>query len=242
MVSKILDGEIVIASHNKGKIIEFSDLFKDYNLNLSSSSDYNIEEPEENGSSFAENALIKAKATMLGSKKISISDDSGLCVDCLNGEPGIYSARWAGRNKDFSVAMRNILVKDIMRYDFTSVNKDESLSIVRDKLRQKKLGDIFVTDDENLLLGDICVYSMADKAFNTDDDINSRAIDVADLNTIRVNLIDNLEQILPIYRENSKSVVAVVDDKGKLVGILNQNDVLIAYKNIIIDTRRSERL
>ncbi|MDG1154345.1 MAG: chloride channel protein [Alphaproteobacteria bacterium] len=141
-----------------------------------------------------------------------------------------------------NIAMRNILVKDIMRYDFTSVNKDESLSIVRDKLRQKKLGDIFVTDDENLLLGDICVYSMADKAFNTDDDINSRAIDVADLNTIRVNLIDNLEQILPIYRENSKSVVAVVDDKGKLVGILNQNDVLIAYKNIIIDTRRSERL
>ena len=141
-----------------------------------------------------------------------------------------------------NIAMRNILVKDIMRYDFTSVNKNESLSIVRDKLRQKKLGDIFVTDDENLLLGDICVYSMADKAFNTDDDINSRAIDVADLNTIRVNLIDNLEQILPIYRENSKSVVAVVDDKGKLVGILNQNDVLIAYKNIIIDTRRSERL
>ncbi|MFL2659835.1 MAG: chloride channel protein [Alphaproteobacteria bacterium] len=141
-----------------------------------------------------------------------------------------------------NIAMRNILVKDIMRYDFTSVNKDESLSIVRDKLRQKKLGDIFVTDDENLLLGDICVYSMADKAFNTDDDINSRAIDVADLNTIRVNLVDNLEQILPIYRENSKSVVAVVDDKGKLVGILNQNDVLIAYKNIIIDTRRSERL
>ena len=108
MVSKILDGEIVIASHNKGKITEFSDLFKDYNLNLSSSSDYNIEEPEENGSSFAENALIKAKATMLGSKKIAISDDSGLCVDCLNGEPGIYSARWAGRNKDFSVAMEKI--------------------------------------------------------------------------------------------------------------------------------------
>ena len=108
MVSKILDGEIVIASHNKGKITEFSDLIKDYNLNLSSSSDYNIEEPEENGSSFAENALIKAKATMFGSKKIAISDDSGLCVDCLNGEPGIYSARWAGRNKDFSVAMEKI--------------------------------------------------------------------------------------------------------------------------------------
>jgi len=108
MVSKILDSEIVIASHNKGKIIEFSDLFKDYNLNLSSSADYNIEEPEENGSSFVDNSLIKAKATMLGSGKISISDDSGLCVDCLNGEPGIYSARWAGPNKNFSMAMEKI--------------------------------------------------------------------------------------------------------------------------------------
>ena len=108
MVSKILDGEIVIASHNKGKIVEFSDLFKDYDLNLSSSADYDIAEPEENGSSFADNALIKAKTTMLGSGKISISDDSGLCVDCLNGEPGIYSARWAGPNKDFSMAMEKI--------------------------------------------------------------------------------------------------------------------------------------
>ena len=121
MVSKILDGEIVIASHNKGKITEFSNLFKEYNLNLSSSSDYNIEEPEENGSSFAENALIKAKATMLGSKKIAISDDSGLCVDCLNGEPGIYSARWAGRNKDFSVAMEKIN-KKLLEMDSENTN------------------------------------------------------------------------------------------------------------------------
>ena len=121
MVSKILDGEIVIASHNKGKITEFSDLFKEYNLNLSSSSDYNIEQPEENGSSFAENALIKAKATMLGSKKIAISDDSGLCVDCLNGEPGIYSARWAGRNKDFSVAMEKIN-KKLLEMDPENIN------------------------------------------------------------------------------------------------------------------------
>ena len=99
MVSKLLDDEIVIASHNKGKIVEFADLFKDYKLNLSSSADYNIEEPEENGSSFAANALIKARTTMIGSGKIAISDDSGLCVDSLNGEPGIYSARWAGQIK-----------------------------------------------------------------------------------------------------------------------------------------------
>ena len=59
MVSKLLDDEIVIASHNKGKIVEFVDLFKEYKLNLSYSEDYNIEEPEENGSSFEENSLIR---------------------------------------------------------------------------------------------------------------------------------------------------------------------------------------
>ena len=110
MVSKLLDDEIVIASHNKGKIVEFADLFKDYKLNLSSSADYNIEEPEENGSSFAANALIKARTTMIGSGKIAISDDSGLCVDSLNGEPGIYSARWAGPKKDFAMAMAKIKI------------------------------------------------------------------------------------------------------------------------------------
>ncbi len=131
MVSKILDGEIVLASYNKGKIVEFSDLFKDYNLNLSSSADYNIEEPEENGSSFADNALIKAKTTMLGSGKISISDDSGLCVDCLNGEPGIYSARWAGPNKDFSMAMEKINEKLFeMRSENTNAHFFCALAVV----------------------------------------------------------------------------------------------------------------
>jgi len=141
-----------------------------------------------------------------------------------------------------NIAMRNVLVKDIMSYDFSSVHKNECLSVIRDKLKQKKLSDIFVIDDDDLLLGDICVYSMADRAFNTDSDSRYKAIDVADLNTMRVNLSDNLEQVLPIYREHSKNIVAVVDNKGKLVGILHENDVLIAYKNIIIDTRRSERL
>ena len=122
MVSKLLDDEIVIASHNKGKIVEFADLFKDYKLNLSSSADYNIEEPEENGSSFAANALIKARTTMIGSGKIAISDDSGLCVDSLNGEPGIYSARWAGPKKDFAMAMAKIKEK-LLELDTENTNE-----------------------------------------------------------------------------------------------------------------------
>ena len=105
MCKKISGDEIVIASHNIGKIKEFRDIFKNYGYILTSSSDYNLEEPEENGSTFAENALIKAMATMQGTGKVSLSDDSGLCIKELNNDPGIFSARWAGVNKDFNLAM-----------------------------------------------------------------------------------------------------------------------------------------
>ena len=95
MSLKIFGKKIIIASHNLGKISEFRDLFIGYDIDLTSSVDFNIPEPEENGSTFSENALIKAKETMLSTGYISLSDDSGICVEALNGDPGIYSARWA---------------------------------------------------------------------------------------------------------------------------------------------------
>ena len=71
-------------------------------------SKFSQEEPIEDGKTFAENALIKARSAKKLSQQTSLADDSGLCVDALNGDPGIYSARWAGENKDFNLAMRKI--------------------------------------------------------------------------------------------------------------------------------------
>ena len=108
MKKKIDNEKIIIASHNEGKVSEIKDLLKNYNLNIISSSELGIDEPEENGSSFEENALIKSTTTSKLSKIVSISDDSGLCVNSLNGDPGIYSARWAGPDKDFLYAANEI--------------------------------------------------------------------------------------------------------------------------------------
>ena len=108
MKKKINNEDIIIASHNEGKVSEIKDLLKNYDLRTLASSDLGIDEPEENGLSFEENALIKASTTSMLSKTVSISDDSGLCVNALNGEPGIYSARWAGPKKDFLYAANKI--------------------------------------------------------------------------------------------------------------------------------------
>ena len=108
MKKKIDNEEIVIASHNRGKVSEIKDLLKNYDLKILSSSDLGIEEPEENGSSFEENAIIKSSVTSTLSKIVSLSDDSGLCVSALGGQPGIYSARWAGPDKDFLYAAEKI--------------------------------------------------------------------------------------------------------------------------------------
>ena len=108
MKRKIKDEKLIIASHNPGKIVEIGDLLSNYNITISSSNDYGMQEPEENGNSFEENALIKASETAKFCNQISLSDDSGLCVNALAGDPGIFSARWAGPEKDFLVASKLI--------------------------------------------------------------------------------------------------------------------------------------
>ena len=105
---KIIKNKIVIASHNNGKIIEIKDIFKPFKYEILSSKDFNLTEPKETGSTFKENALLKSLYTAKKTGLVSLSDDSGLCINFLNGDPGIYSARLAGKNKDFNVAM-NIL-------------------------------------------------------------------------------------------------------------------------------------
>lgn len=99
---------LVIASHNKGKCDEIRKLLNEFPLDIKSISEFNLNEPEETGLTFADNALIKARAATHATGFASIADDSGLVVFALGDEPGIYSARWAGAAKDFSIGITRI--------------------------------------------------------------------------------------------------------------------------------------
>lgn len=100
--------ELVIASHNEGKVREIADLLTPYASHFYSAAALGLEEPEETGTTFIANALLKAKAAALGSGKVALADDSGLSVTALGGDPGIYSARWAGNPRDFNKAMEKV--------------------------------------------------------------------------------------------------------------------------------------
>ena len=98
----------MIATHNAGKVREIAALLGPYISTFKSAGELGLGEPEETGSTFAENAKIKALASALESGMPSLADDSGLAVYALNGDPGIYSARWAGPSKDFTIAMKKV--------------------------------------------------------------------------------------------------------------------------------------
>lgn len=100
-------GKLVIATHNNGKLVEMADLLRPYGLEAVSAGALGLPEPEENGSTFEENAAIKARAAASASDLPALADDSGLVVSGLSGAPGIYSARWAV-NKDFAPAMARV--------------------------------------------------------------------------------------------------------------------------------------
>lgn len=99
---------LVVASHNAGKVREIRDLLLPFRVEVISSADLGLPEPEETALTFAGNAAIKALAAARASGFPALSDDSGLSVSALGGEPGIYSARWAGPDKDFASAMRAV--------------------------------------------------------------------------------------------------------------------------------------
>ncbi len=103
-----ITNQLVIASHNPGKLAEMRELLSPYGITAIPAGDLDLGEPEETGDSFAANARIKAVAAANAAKLPAFSDDSGLVVDALDGAPGIHSARWAGPNKDFNDAMNRI--------------------------------------------------------------------------------------------------------------------------------------
>lgn len=100
--------ELVIASHNKGKIAEFEKMLAPYNVKIYSANDLNLPDVEETGTTFAENAMLKAEELAKLCNKPCLADDSGLCVDALGGRPGVYSARYAP-NRDFDKAITMLI-------------------------------------------------------------------------------------------------------------------------------------
>jgi XTP/dITP diphosphohydrolase len=107
-VHRKLTGSLVAATHNAGKLREFRELLDPWRIALVSAGDLGLAEPEETGDTFEANAKLKAFAAARAAKMPALADDSGLCVEALDGAPGIYSARWAGGSKDFSGAMARV--------------------------------------------------------------------------------------------------------------------------------------
>jgi XTP/dITP diphosphohydrolase len=103
-----ITGQLVIATHNPGKLAEMRELLSPHGIEVKSATELGLAEPEETGDSFAANAKLKAVAAATAAKLPAFADDSGLVVDALDGAPGIYSARWAGPSKDFNAAMTRI--------------------------------------------------------------------------------------------------------------------------------------
>lgn len=105
-----LEGKkIVVASHNEGKLREFADLMGPFGLEAKSAKEFGLPEPDETGTTFEENAYIKAFAAASATGLPSLSDDSGLVIDALDGAPGVYTANWAETpdgTRDFGLAMQ----------------------------------------------------------------------------------------------------------------------------------------
>ena len=103
-----ITGQLVIATHNPGKLAEMRELLAPYGIEAVSAGELGLDEPDETGDSFRANAQIKAAAAAKSSQLPAFADDSGLAVAALDGAPGIFSARWAGPNKDFAAAMAQV--------------------------------------------------------------------------------------------------------------------------------------
>lgn len=104
--------KLILASHNAGKLKEIRQLMEPYGFDVTSVADLDLPEPAENGTTFEENAYTKALAAAEATGQIALSDDSGLCVEALGGQPGVYTADWAekddGSGRDFGLAMQKV--------------------------------------------------------------------------------------------------------------------------------------
>ena len=108
MARRLRERRLVVASHNPGKVAEINDLLAPYVIETLSAAELDLPEPEETADTFTGNALLKARAGATGADMVALADDSGLQVSALGGEPGIRSARWAGPDRDFDLAMARV--------------------------------------------------------------------------------------------------------------------------------------
>jgi len=106
-----IDGRLVVATHNAGKLREMRELLTPFGIEANSAAELGLDEPEETGTTFAANARLKAQAATTRTGLPAFADDSGLSVDALGGEPGIHSARWAGPDRNFTRAMELVEAK-----------------------------------------------------------------------------------------------------------------------------------
>ncbi len=108
MTRTFSESRLVIASHNAGKVREIAELLAPYGVEVVSAGTLGLAEPVEDGETFIDNAIIKARAAAQASGLPALADDSGLAVHALNGRPGVHSARWAGPNRDFRYGMEKL--------------------------------------------------------------------------------------------------------------------------------------
>ena len=121
--------EILIGSNNKGKIREIRDLLPK-KIRIDTTQHFKLKSPKETGKTFLKNSLIKAKYFSKKTRKVCIADDSGLEIDILNKAPGIYSARWAGKKNNFSLAIRKVYRKlDLADNDWRKKKLKQDLSV-----------------------------------------------------------------------------------------------------------------
>lgn len=127
MTRKFEGTELVIATHNRGKLDEIRQMFRGMDIALTCAADHGLPSPEETGTTFLENATLKAVAVARAANRPALADDSGLCVAALGGDPGVYTADWAeavpGGPRDFDAAMQKV-------HNKIGANPDRSASFV----------------------------------------------------------------------------------------------------------------
>lgn len=157
------ENTLIIASHNKGKVREISELLTPFSVKVESAGDRDLPEPEETEKTFEGNALLKARSAFEHSGCAALADDSGLVVPDLNGDPGIYSARWAGPEKDFVKAGELIRTKLAERYpDASQPHKAYfvcSLALMSEGVEEVFTGKVH---------GHLCFPPAGDKGFGYD--------------------------------------------------------------------------